>query len=102
MTGSATPQAVEYVRILPELVLSIFGMGVMVVDPLIDERRNQRTLGNIALLGSPAAIVATLYQSPFPGPGFWNMVNVHTVSVLSHCLVRAVTAVVIRTSSESM
>ena len=102
MSGSATPQAVEYVRILPELVLSIFGMVVMVVDPLIDERRNQRTLGNIALLGSLAAIVATLYQSQFPGPGFWNMVNVDTFSVFFHFLVTAVTAIVILTSYEYM
>src|SRR5881398_813091 len=102
MTGSATPQSVEYVRILPELVLSIFGMVVMVVDPLIDERRNQRTLGNIALLGSLAAIVATLYQSQFPGSAFWNMVNVDTFSVFFHFLVTAVTAVVILTSYEYM
>jgi len=102
MSGSATPQAVEYVRILPELVLSIFGMVVMVVDPLIDESRNQRTLGNIALLGSLAAIVATLYQSQFPGPGFWNMVNVDTFSVFFHFLVTAVTAIVILTSYEYM
>jgi len=102
MSGSATPQAVEYVRILPELVLSIFGMVVMVVDPLIDERGNQRTLGNIALLGSLAAIVATLYQSQFPGLGFWNMVNVDTFSVFFHFLVTTVTAVVILTSYEYM
>jgi NADH-quinone oxidoreductase subunit N len=102
MSGPATPQAVEYVRILPELVLSIFGMVVMVVDPLIDERRNQRTLGNIALLGSLAAIVATLYQSQFPGPGFWNMVNVDTFSVFFHFLVTTVTAVVILTSYDYM
>src|SRR5438552_7704871 len=102
MSGSATPQAVEYVRILPELVLSIFGMVVMVVDPLIDERRNQQTLGNIALLGSLAAIVATLYQSQFPGSAFWNMVNVDTFSVFFHFLVTTVTAVVILTSYEYM
>src|SRR5947199_7082368 len=102
MSGSATPQAVEYVRILPELVLSIFGMVVMVVDPLIDERRNQRTLGNIALLGSLAAIVATLYQAQFPGSAFWNMVNVDTFSVFFHFLVTAIAAVVILTSYEYM
>jgi NADH-quinone oxidoreductase subunit N len=102
MSGPATPQVVEYVRILPELLLSIFGMVVMVVDPLIDERRNQRMLGNIALLGSLAAIVATLYQSQFPGPGFWNMVNVDTFSVFFHFLVTTVTAVVILTSYEYM
>src|SRR5439155_21085066 len=102
MTGSAASQGVECVRILPELVLSIFEKVVMVVNPLIDERRNQRTLGNIALLGSLAAIVATLYQSQFPGPGFCNMVNVDTFSVFFHFLVTAVTAIVILTSFEYM
>ncbi|HEV2731783.1 MAG TPA: NADH-quinone oxidoreductase subunit N [Terriglobales bacterium] len=102
MSASATPLAVEYVRILPELVLSIFGMAVMVLDPLIDERRNQRTLGNIALLGSLAAIIATLYQSQYPGPGFWNMVNVDAFSVFFHFLVTTVTAIVILTSYDYM
>src|SRR5947199_6134770 len=77
-------------------------MVVMVVDPLIDERGNQRTLGNIALLGSLAAIVATLYQSQFPGPGFWNMVNVDAFSVFFHFLVTTVTAIVILTSYDYM
>jgi NADH-quinone oxidoreductase subunit N len=102
MSVSATPQAVEYVRILPELVLSIFGMAVMVLDPLMDERRNQRTLGNIALLGSLAAVIATLYQSQYPGTGFWNMVNVDTFSVFFHFLVTTVTGIVILTSYEYM
>src|SRR5215469_11409789 len=102
MNGSATPQAIEYLRILPELVLSIFGIAVMLVDPLIDERRNQRTLGNIALLGSLAAIIATLYQSQYPGPGFWNMVNVDAFSVFFHFLVTTVTAIVVLTSYEYM
>ena len=39
------PQAADYVRILPEIVLAIFGMIVMVLDPLMDERRSQKTLG---------------------------------------------------------
>jgi hypothetical protein len=30
------PQTADYMRILPELVLTIFGMLVMVVDPLLD------------------------------------------------------------------
>jgi NADH-quinone oxidoreductase subunit N len=98
----AVPQGVEYVRILPEIVLSIFGIVVMLLAPLMDERRSQRTLGAIALLGSLAALAATLCQSPYPGPGFWNMVNVDAFSVFFHFLVTAVTAVVILTSYEYM
>jgi NADH-quinone oxidoreductase subunit N len=96
------PQGIEYVRILPEIVLSIFGMAIMLLDPLVDERRSQRALGAIALAGSVAAIAATLFQSQYPGHGFWNMVNVDAFSVFFHFLVTAVTAVVILTSYEYM
>ena len=96
------PQAADYVRILPEIVLSIFGMIVMVLDPLMDQRRSQKTLGTIALVGSLAALAATLFQSQYPGLGFWNMVRVDSFSVFFHLLVAAVTAVVILTSYEYM
>jgi NADH-quinone oxidoreductase subunit N len=96
------PQAADYVRILPEIVLTVFGMIVMVLDPWMDERRSQRTLGAIALVGSLTALVATLFQSQYPGMGFWNMVRVDSFSVFFHFLVAAVTAVVILTSYEYM
>jgi NADH-quinone oxidoreductase subunit N len=96
------PQAADYVRILPEIVLSIFGMLVMMLDPLMDERRSQRTLGIIALVGSLAALAATLFQAQYPGLGFWNMVRVDSFSVFFHFLVAAVTAVVILTSYDYM
>ncbi|MBZ5600020.1 MAG: NADH-quinone oxidoreductase subunit N [Acidobacteriia bacterium] len=104
MNGAAqvTPQAVEYIRILPEIVLTIFGIIIMMLDPLMDERRSQRTLGAVGLVGALAAIVATLYQSQYPGVGFWGMVNVDSFSVFFHFLVTAVTAVVILTSYEYM
>lgn len=101
-TPQIIPQGVEYIRILPELVLTIFGMLIMVLDPLMDERRSQRTLGAIALLGSLAAIAATFYQSQFPGVGFWNMVRVDTFSLFFHFLITAITAVVILSSHEYM
>ena len=96
------PQAPDYIRILPEIVLAIFGMAVMVADPLLDEETNQKTLGTIALIGSLAAIAATLYQAQFPGLAFWDMVRVDTFSVFFHFLVATVAAVVILTSYEYM
>jgi len=98
----AVPQAVDYIRLLPEIVLSIFGMIVMVVDPLLDERRSQRTLGTIALVGSLATLGAVLFQAQYPGTAVWNMVQVDAFSVFFHFLVAAVTAVVILTSYEYM
>jgi NADH-quinone oxidoreductase subunit N len=99
---NAIPQGVEYIRILPEIVLSAFGMVIMLLDPLMDERRSQRTLGTVALLGSLAAIAATLYQAQTPGLGFWSMVRVDAFSIFFHFLVTTVTALVILTSYEYM
>jgi NADH-quinone oxidoreductase subunit N len=96
------PQAVDYIRILPEIVLSIFGMVIMVLDPLVDEARSQRTLGGIALLGSLAAIAATLYQAQVPGYAFSDMVRVDSFSIFFHFLIASITAVVILTSYEYM
>jgi NADH-quinone oxidoreductase subunit N len=99
------PKGVDYIRILPEIVLSIFGMLLMVLDPLLDaadERRSQRTLGGLALLGSLAAVAATLYQAQFPGLAFSDMVRVDAFSVFFHFLIASIAAVVILSSFEYM
>jgi len=98
------PQGADYVRILPEIVLSIFGMVIMLLDPVMDERRSQRTLGGIALIGAIASLAATIYQGQphFWGPAFWQMIRVDAFSVFFHFLVAAVTIVVILSSYEYM
>jgi NADH-quinone oxidoreductase subunit N len=101
-TAQMIPQAADYIRILPELVLSGFGIVIMLLDPLVDARRSQRTLGLIALAGSVAALAATGYQSQYAGLGFWNMVQVDAFSTFFHYLILAITAVVILTSFEYM
>jgi len=98
----AVPQGVEYIRILPEIVLSVFGMVIMVIDPLVDERGSQKLLGLLGLVGAIAAIAASLYQSQYPGLGFWGMVKVDAFSTFFHVLVTAIAAVVILSSYEYM
>jgi NADH-quinone oxidoreductase subunit N len=96
------PTGSEYIRILPELVLSAFGIIVMVVDPLLDEERSQKPLGTIALVGTVAALASTYFMAQDPGSAFWNMVRVDGFSVFFHVLVVAISAVVILTSYEYM
>ena len=96
------PLGVEYIRILPEIVLSVFGMAIMALDPLLDERGGQKLLGLLALTGSVAAIGATLYQSQYPGAAFWGMISVDRFSTFFHFLVTTIAAVVILTSYEYM
>src|SRR5215471_11864575 len=98
------PPGGDYVRILPEIVLSIVGMLIMLLDPVMDDRRSQRTLGGVALIGALAGLAATLYQAQqqFWGPGFWEMVRVDAFSVFFHFVVAAVTILVILSSYEYM
>ena len=37
---------VDYIRILPELVLSIFGILIMLVDPAASPKRHQEAAGH--------------------------------------------------------
>jgi NADH-quinone oxidoreductase subunit N len=103
-TTPALPQSIDYVRILPEMVLSIFGMIIMLLDPVMDERRSQRTLGLVGLVGTIAALAATVYQAQvkFWGLGFFGMIKVDAFSVFFHFVVIAVTLLVILSSYEYM
>ena len=98
----ALPPSMDYLRILPEIVLSIFGMVIMVLDPLMDERQSRKTLGAIALAGAVAGMWATWRMARSPGVAFWNMVRVDGFSVFFHFLIIAIAAVVILISFEYM
>jgi NADH-quinone oxidoreductase subunit N len=95
-----TPPIEDYLRLLPELVLSIFGMIVMVIDPLLDPERNQKPLGAIALIGTLAALASTFMMSAHPGTAFSGAIRVDGFSVFFHVLVIAISAVVILSSYE--
>ena len=94
------PQAADYMRILPELVLSVFGMLIMVVDPLLDDENSHQSLGTIALIGTLAALASTFWMAQYPGTAFWNTVRVEGFSVFFHVLVIAIAAVAILSSFE--
>jgi NADH-quinone oxidoreductase subunit N len=96
------PAAADYVRVLPEIVLSIFGMVIMLLDPLVDEAKSQKILGGIGLAGTLAGLFATWIMSQSPGFAFWNTVRVDGFSVFFHVLVIAIAVVLILTSYEYM
>src|ERR1041384_2767070 len=97
-----TPQTADYLRILPEIILSLFGMAIMLIDPLLKEHRRAKVLGGVGLVGALVALVSTFCMAKQPGPAFWNMVQVDSFSVFFHFLVTAITVVVILSSYEYM
>ena len=91
---------VDYIRILPEIVLSIFAILVMLVDPVIPTNESKKPLGYLGLIGVLAALCATAYQSNFYGDAFFNMVRVDAFSIFFHVVVLLVTLVVVLSSFE--
>lgn len=91
---------VDYIRILPELVLSIFGIAVMMIDPVIPPHGSKKPLGVIALVGVLAGLAATLLQTGYFGDAFFGMVRVDAFSIFFHVVVLMVALVVILSSYE--
>jgi NADH-quinone oxidoreductase subunit N len=98
----AIPQGVDYVRILPEIVLSVFGIAIMLLDPVVDEEKSQKTLGLIAFVGTVAALISTWGMAQSPGLAFSNTIRVDSFSIFFTFLVIAIAALVILSSFEYM
>src|SRR5437763_14693345 len=96
---SPTPD-LSYIRILPEIILSVFGVIVMLIEPLLPQRGSHKSLGVFSFFGTLAAMVASLYQTNYPGWGWFNMIRVDEFSVFFHVLICAISAVVILASFE--
>ncbi|MGA9498042.1 MAG: NADH-quinone oxidoreductase subunit N [Terriglobales bacterium] len=97
---SQSPPFTDYIRILPELVLSIFGMLIMVVDPLLDPESSHQSLGTIALIGALTALASTAWMAQYPGVAFSNVIRVEGFSIFFHFLIIAIAAVSILSSFE--
>jgi NADH-quinone oxidoreductase subunit N len=100
-------QTVDYIRILPELVLTAFGIVVMMADPLLKPGASRKGLGLISLAGTVAAIAATfcqlawMHRDPsFTSPGWFGMVRVDSFSIFFHLLIPAISGVCILASLE--
>ncbi|HVZ17798.1 MAG TPA: NADH-quinone oxidoreductase subunit N [Terriglobales bacterium] len=93
-------QSADYIRLLPELVLIVFGVIVMLAEPLVDQQSNRKSLGVIALVGAVLSIIASVYQVGHEGLGFLGMIRVDSFSIFFHVLIGLITAVVILASFE--
>lgn len=90
----------DYIRILPELVLTAFGIAVMLLDALLKPGVSRRGLGLLSFIGSLVAIGAAVFQVQYYGLGWFGMVRVDSFSIFFHILIPAISAVCILASLE--
>jgi NADH-quinone oxidoreductase subunit N len=92
--------AQDYLRILPELIFSVFGIAIMLVEPAMGERSSRKALGMVAFIGCSAALGATFYQVNAQGEAFFHMVRVDAFSIFFHAVIAIVSGLVVLASLE--
>jgi NADH-quinone oxidoreductase subunit N len=89
------PQLVpQAYRILPELVLTVTGVAIMLIEPLMPPSMSRKPIGLLALLGVIGALAASVFQLDLPpGTAFFGAVQTDAFSVFFHVLICSVVLV---------
>ena len=99
MPANFIPQAVEYVRYLPEILLTIMGTLIMLIECLTGDR-DKTFIGNIAFVSILGAIAASFYANQSAGLAFQNMVIVDGYTTYFRVLVLVVGLLAVLCSQE--
>jgi len=95
--------SIDYMRILPELILAIAGILVMIIEPALGEHDDRRSVAGLAFIGTLAATAVTVYQAlnhNIHGLGWFGMVRVDSFSICFHLIIGFVAATVVLASFE--
>ncbi|MBV9503772.1 MAG: NADH-quinone oxidoreductase subunit N [Acidobacteriia bacterium] len=76
----------DLVRFLPEIILSVFGTLLMVLDPIVN-RRSSSVFGNLTLVALIAALFGTAAAYSQPGTAFGGMLIVDGFATFFRVLV---------------
>jgi NADH-quinone oxidoreductase subunit N len=93
---------IDYVRLLPEIVLTVFGILLMLIEPLTNPRGNRHLIAALSFVGAVLAVGASFAQlAPgIRGPAFFDLVHVDTFSIFFHVVICSIAAVVILASND--
>ena len=96
MPANFVPTASDYLRFLPEIVLSVFGIAVMLLEAVSKGKRGY--LGSVALAGIAVAFIANIAAYSDPGFAFQHMMVVDAYATFFRGLVLVVGALCILAS----
>src|ERR1022692_2463433 len=86
MPGDLAPSAPDLIRILPEIVLTVMGTLLMVLDPVL-HKRSSNAFGHLSIAALVAALGATVYAYTQEGPAFGGMIVVDGFATFFRVLV---------------
>jgi NADH-quinone oxidoreductase subunit N len=81
-------------RILPEVLLTVTGVLIMLIEPWRPRGSNRKPIGAIAVAGAIAALVASVWQLGLaPGTAYFGVVQTDAFSVFFHVLITGIVLV---------
>jgi len=90
-------------RILPEVVLTLTGVAVMMLDASLKPATPRRPLGWVAAVGTTMALWASLWQLSLPqGPGFFGTVETSAFTIFFHVLICGIVLVSLLLSLDTL
>src|SRR5207302_10424525 len=93
------PPRPDVLRLMPEIILSLSGILLMLIEPFLSGAR-RTAIVTVAALGSGLALVSTIYTATLPGTAFSGLLRIEGLSVYVHDVVEEVTILVIIGSSD--
>ena len=90
-------------RILPEVILTLTGVLVMLLDATLPPGWARRPLGWVAALGTTFALWASLWQLSLPqGAGFYSTVETSAFTIFFHVLICGIVLVALLLSLDTL
>ena len=90
-------------RILPEVVLTLTGVLIMLVDASLPPGLPRRALGWVAAIGTTLALWASLWQISLPvGTGYYSTVETSPFTVFFHVLICGIVLVCLLLAMDSL
>lgn len=81
-------------RLAPEVILCLFGIIIMGIDPFVSAAR-KRALGWVAFVGALFALFGVHVANHYQGPAYDNLISTDAFSIFMHVIVIVAAALVI-------
>jgi NADH-quinone oxidoreductase subunit N len=92
-------QVYQIYRILPEVALTVTGVLIMLIEPLLPRGASRKPLGGLAILGTLAALIASLWQLGLPaGTAYRGEIQTDAFSAFFHILITGIVLVSLLTA----
>ncbi len=93
----------QLLRILPEAILTITGIIIMLVDPILPRAASRKPMGWVAVVGTLFALLTSIQQLHLPaGTAYYNTVQTDAFSAFFHVLIASIVLVSLLTTLDSV